>query len=293
MSEISSPLLRSVLYVPGSNTKALAKAPGLGADALILDLEDSVAPEAKVAARGHTLAALQQMDRQMVFRTVRINGVQTDLWRDDVTAVWPGAPDAITVPKVDQVDDLADLDRLLAQLEDGKAPSPVWAMIESPLGVINAFSIARHPRVSCLVLGTSDLGETLGVEASPEREPLQYALQQCVLAARAAGVTVIDGVFLNLKDADGMNAQCRQGMRLGFDGKTVIHPTQVLAANAAFMPGPAVVERASRLVAAWQEARSRGEEICVLDGRLVERLHVRQAQRLLDLAQRVAARNPT
>ncbi|MBF0425465.1 MAG: CoA ester lyase [Magnetococcales bacterium] len=290
MSEFSSPLLRSVLYVPGSNTKALAKAPGLGADALILDLEDSVAPEAKVAARGHILEALRQIDHQTLFRTVRINGMQTDLWRDDVTTVFPGLPDAITVPKVDHVDDLAELARLLDQLEGGQAPCPIWAMIESPLGVLNAFAIAAHPRVSCLVLGTSDLGEALGVEATPERESLQYALQHCVLAARAAGVAIIDGVFLNLKDADGMTAQCRQGVRLGFDGKTVIHPNQVVAANTAFMPAAAAIERAQRLVAAWQAARDRGEEICLLDGRLIERLHVRQAQRLLDLAQRAAAR---
>ncbi|MBF0177926.1 MAG: CoA ester lyase [Magnetococcales bacterium] len=293
MSEIASPLLRSVLYVPGSNTKALAKAPGLGADALILDLEDSVAPEAKVAARGHTLEFLRQVDGKSLFRTVRINGIQTDLWRDDVTAVFPGSPEAITVPKVDRVEDLTDLDLLLGQLEKGRAPCPVWAMIESPLGVIHAHAIARHPRVACLVLGTSDLGEALGVESTPEREPLQYALQQVILAARAAGVAVIDGVFLNLKDPDGMVAQCRQGVRLGFDGKTVIHPSQVVVANQAFMPAPAAVERARRLVAAWQAARDQGEEICLLDGRLIERLHVRQAQRLLDLAERAAARPPS
>ncbi|MBF0135881.1 MAG: CoA ester lyase [Magnetococcus sp. DMHC-1] len=293
MSDISAPLLRSVLYVPGSNTRALAKAGTLGADALILDLEDSVAPEAKIAARGQTLEALRQIDHQAVLRTVRINGVQTDLWRDDVTSVLPGGPDAITVPKVDQVEDLADLTRHLEHLEKDQSPCPIWAMIESPLGVLNAFAIARHPRVSCLVLGTSDLGEALGVEATPERESLQYALQHVVLAARAAGVAVVDGVFLNLKDAEGMQAQCRQGVRLGFAGKTVIHPHQVIAANQAFMPSPAAVERARRLVATWQEARNRGEEICVLDGRLVERLHVRQAQRLLDLAERATARSPT
>ncbi|MBF0624532.1 MAG: CoA ester lyase [Magnetococcales bacterium] len=289
---MASTLLRSVLYVPGSNPKALAKAPGLGADALILDLEDSVAPEAKAAARDNIRTTLPGMAGQSLHRTVRINGVETSLWQADLDGVLPGNPEAITLPKVEHPNQVETVATYLAAREPEGKSLPIWAMIESPLGVLNAFAIATHPRVSCLVLGTSDLGKDLGVEATPEREALHTALQMTVLAARAAKVAVVDGVFLDLKDAAGLAAQCAQGVRFGFDGKTVIHPTQVTAANAAFLPSPEAVTRARALVASWQAARERGEEICVVDGRLVERLHVVQAERILDLARRAAEKKP-
>ncbi|MBF0181060.1 MAG: CoA ester lyase [Magnetococcales bacterium] len=269
-------LLRSVLYVPGSNPKTLAKAPILGADALILDLEDSVAPEAKENARVNVLETLQKTSASNAFqRVVRINGMGSDLWREDLRVVLPGGPDAIAISKTESV---AELEQLAMESGD---TVPVWAMIESPLGVFNALEIARHPLVSALVMGTSDLARALHLPPQPDRIGLRHALGQTILAARAAQIAVLDGVFLNIRDPDGFLAECQDGARLGFDGKTVIHPAQIEPANLVFLPGEQEVERARRILDAWQAARGRGEEICLLDGRLVERLHADQAARLL------------
>lgn len=268
-------LLRSVLYVPGSNLKTLTKAPTLGADALLLDLEDSVAPEAKASARLNVLATLQQTANQDQFlRIVRLNSTQTQLWQEDLETILPGRPDALAIPKTDATDDLTGPDERLGQLGSS---CPLWAMIESPLGVVNSFAIAKHPRVACLVMGTSDLTRAMNVPSHPNRLGLRFALQQTILAARAAGVQVLDGVFLNLSDSEGFLAECQDGLQLGFDGKTVIHPRQIEPANRLFLPTDEEVKQAWKILNAWQTARNQGEEICVLDGRLVERLHANQA----------------
>lgn len=281
----TTPLLRSVLYTPGSNPRLLAKAPRTGADALILDLEDAVAPEAKALAREQVLEVLRNTDGE-ILRTVRINGLQTSWWREDVTTVLPGRPDAITVAKVEHPEALVSLHDYLAHLERGVsrlATTPLWAMIETPKGVIHAYAIASHPRVTALVMGTSDLAKALRLPRAKERYALHHALQQTILAARAARVLVLDGVFTDLTDAEGFAEQCREGARLGFDGKTLIHPSQVEPANLAFLPGEDEVAKARRIIAHWQQASALGEELCVVDGHLIERLHAQEAARLLQV----------
>jgi citrate lyase beta subunit len=284
MQNSLSRLLRSLLYVPASKQKVLKKAPHLDADCLILDLEDSVPIQLKANARILAKQTLLEVKSKDVLRTVRINSLSTDLWMDDVLAVFDGLPDALVVPKVDSIESLQKLFDLLAKLEAdhvSKFVCPVWAMIESPLGVINAYTIAGHPSVSCLVMGTSDLGAALGVVSGVERGNMSVALQQTVLAAKAAGVGVVDGVFVDLKNPEGFASQCREGAGLGFNGKTVIHPSQVLPANQLFLPANNEVENARKILTSWQQAHSRGEEICLVDGVLVERLHARRALEIL------------
>ncbi|MBF0427500.1 MAG: CoA ester lyase [Magnetococcales bacterium] len=267
-------LLRSILYVPGSNLKTLAKAPTLKADGLILDLEDSVAPEAKIQARQNVVETLRQTaSGNRCLRVVRINGMQSDLWSDDLEAILPGKPDAVAISKIESPNDLDILTE--------KISCPVWAMIESPLGVLNAFAIASHPCVTCLVMGSSDLTRAMKIPGDPERIGLRLVLQQTILAARAAGIPVLDGVFVNIQDTDGFINECRGGALLGFDGKTIIHPRQIEPANRIFLPNADEVEQAQRIVNAWNAARNQGEEICVVDGRLVERLHADQAAQRL------------
>ncbi|MBF0271114.1 MAG: CoA ester lyase [Magnetococcales bacterium] len=282
---VPSVLLRSVLYVPGSNTKTLAKAPTLNADCLILDLEDSVAPEAKIQARFNVLETLQATgSNPHPLRVVRINAIHTDLWTDDLNTILPGRPDAVALSKVESPADLEGPARLLQQHPPPHgSPCGLWAMIESPLGVLNALAIARHPLVTCLVMGTSDLTRALGIPGDPQRVGLRHALQHTLLAARAAGVPILDGVFVNIRDAEGFAAECQEGTMLGFDGKTVIHPSQIEPANQIFLPSEAAAQSAQQLLDAWNAARARGEEICVVEGRLVERLHADQAAKCLAL----------
>ena len=277
-------LLRTVLYVPASKPKVLAKAPTLGADALILDLEDSVPPQAKAEARIMARDTLMLVTKKQVLRTVRINAMSTDLWIDDATTIFSGQPESIVLPKVGHVDELQPLDALLTELEQrqpGEYLCKVWAMIESPLGVINSYAIASHPRVSCLVMGTSDLSAALGVGVAVERKNFHVALQQTILAAKAANIPIIDGVFVDLDDQDGFATQCREGADLGFDGKTVIHPKQIAPANRLFLPSAFEVSKARKILSAWLEAKGNGEEICLVDGALVERLHAHRAGEIL------------
>lgn len=288
MASICS-LLRSVLYIPGVNLKALAKAANLPADAFIFDLEDSVSPNAKQEARLNVLHALQNNKERSSMHCVRINGTHTRFWHEDLAHVIGGNPDAIVVPKVDAIADLLVLSQVLSTFEDEhgwRQKIPIWAMIESPLGVINAYDIAQQERVSCLIMGTSDLGRALHVRADGDRTPISFALQQVVLAARAATVNVIDGVFLNIKDSVGFEHQCQAGAAFGFDGKTVIHPSQLEAANRIFLPSNQDIDNARRIVMAWEKANQEGKEICVVDDRLVERLHFQEAQRMLDMWQK-------
>ncbi|MBF0340032.1 MAG: CoA ester lyase [Magnetococcales bacterium] len=283
---IQTALLRSVLYVPGSNLKTLAKAPTLNADGLILDLEDSVAPEAKAQARQNVLETLRTTPAgHPQTRVVRINGIHTPLWEDDLNAVLTGLPDAVVISKVETPADLDGPAEHLYRLEQLREfPCALWAMIETPLGVRHAFEIASHPLVTCLVMGTSDLTRALGIPGDPQRIGLRHALQQTLLAARAARVRILDGVFVDLKNPEGFHAECHDGSLLGFDGKTVIHPNQIEPANLAFLPSERQAGEDRAVLDAWNAARARGEEICVVNGRLVERLHADQA------AQRLARR---
>ncbi|MGD9615603.1 MAG: CoA ester lyase [Alphaproteobacteria bacterium] len=281
---------RSVLYLPGSNPRALEKARGLPADGLIFDLEDAVAPEAKDTARANVAAALTEggyAPRELV---LRINGLDT-AWEHADLAVAAALPiNAVLLPKVESADRVrlavSLLDALGAPLE-----LAVWCMIETPLGVLRAAEIAgASPRLAALVMGTSDLTEELHARETRDRLPLMTALGLVLLAARAHRSAVLDGVQLDLADAAGFAEACRQGRDLGFDGKTLIHPTQIDVANAAFAPSEDEVARARRLVAAYAEAVTAGKGAIRHEGRLVEALHVEAARRILALADVIAER---
>ena len=280
---------RSVLYMPGANERALEKAQGLDADALILDLEDAVAPDAKEEARARVCAAAASGAYGNREVTIRANGIGTRWHEDDVTAIATSGAAAIVVPKVAT---RADVERVDAALAAAGAPAglAVWAMLETPLAVANAVEIASHPRLAVLVMGTNDLVKELRAEHVPGRAPLQYALAACVTAARIAGKAVLDGVFNDLDDADGFEAECVQGRQLGFDGKTLIHPTQLEPCNRTWAPTDEAVAHAEKVIAAFEEAEREGRGVVTVDGRMVENLHVEQARRTLAVAEAIAAR---
>ena len=282
---------RSILYMPGSNARALEKAKGLPADGFIFDLEDAVAPDAKELAREQVCAAAQSGaygGRELV---IRANGLDTPWGRDDLTAAAQAAPDAVLIPKVDGPDDIRAAEDILTA---AGAPdtTAVWAMMETPRGMLHADAIAASsPRLACLVVGTADLVKDLRAEHTADRLPVLPSLGLCVLAARAHGLAVLDGVFIQLDDMDGFAAECGQGRELGFDGKTLVHPKQIAAANEAFAPGREAVDHARRMIAAYAEAEAQGRGVAVLDGRMVEKLHVENAQRLVALAEAIDALN--
>ncbi|MBM3490594.1 MAG: CoA ester lyase [Alphaproteobacteria bacterium] len=279
-------LRRSALYMPGANARALDKARGLPADALILDLEDAVAPAAKAEARRQVLAALAAGGYGQREVAVRVNGLDTPWGRDDIAAIARAGADAVVLPKVEGAAAVADLRQRLATA-GAPADLALWAMIETPRGVLKAAEIAESPGLACLVMGTSDLAKELRARHTADRQPMLTALSLVLLAARANRLAVLDGVFLDLRNDAGFAAACRQGVELGFDGKTLIHPSQIAAANAAFGPSPEAVAEARRIVAAFAEVEAAGKGVAVLDGRLIENLHMAEARRLLALAQAV------
>lgn len=282
---------RSTLYIPGSKDRALHKAQSLPCDAIIFDLEDAVAPDDKANARTVLARALAQMDFGPRGRLVRINALSTPWGADDLSAIALLAPPAILLPKVDTAQDVADVAGRLDAL--GLADTRIWAMIETCAGVLNAAAIARAPRMAGLVLGTNDLVRELGCRPGPDRGPLMTALHTTLLAARAAGLVALDGVYNAFQDVAGLEGECRQGRDLGFDGKTLIHPAQIDAANRIFAPDPATLDLAQRQIEAYDTARTRGQGVAVLDGRIVEHLHIVTARRLLAQARAIAALEPT
>ncbi len=287
MSDQSRPR-RSALYMPGSKPRALEKARGLAADVLILDLEDAVVPAEKTAARqtvGEAVRARGFGRREVV---VRVNGLGTPWGADDLAMAAECRPDAILVPKVDAASTLGDAEmRLFAA---GAAVIPLWAMIETPRGVLGIREIARSsPSLACLVMGTNDLAAELGAAQTPDRAPLMTALGLCVLAARANELAILDGVHNAFRDLEGLRAACRQGREMGFDGKTLIHPDQLAIANEVFGPSPDAIETAERHMAAFAEAEAAGRGVAVVDGRIVENLHVATARRLLAQAEAIRA----
>lgn len=275
---------RSVLYMPGSNARALEKAKGLAADALILDLEDAVAPDAKVGARDLIVKAVNDGGLSPRFVLVRVNGLDTEWGADDIAAIAACTPDAILLPKVNSPEDInVALDLMDAQ--PSLASTQIWAMMETPHSILNAADIAACSlRLGGLVLGTNDLIKDMRAQHDPSRQAVTSALTTCVLAARAAGISVVDGVYNAIKDADGFAAECAQGRIMGFDGKTLIHPAQIDGSNAAFGPSDADLEEARAFVDAYQSAISEGKAVAVVNGRIVENLHVENARRLLDMA---------
>ncbi len=283
---------RSVLYMPGINTRAMEKAKTLDCDGIILDLEDAVAPDDKERARQLVAEAVRAGGFGHREVAIRVNRLDTRWGREDAAAAIAAGPDAILLPKVESADELAELARLVDKAEGGGGPA-LWAMIETPRGVFAVPEIAAHPRLAVLVMGTSDLAKELNARHVPGREPFLYALERSVMAARAHGRAILDGVFLDLGDEDGLRAECEQGRNMGFDGKTLIHPKQIAAANAAFAPTSHEVDEARAVIAAYEEALAAGKGIAVLNGRLVENLHVEAARRTLALAEAITARRRT
>ncbi len=282
---------RSLLYMPGSNPRALDKARSLPADGLILDLEDAVAPDAKALAREQIVAALAEGGYGQRELLVRINALSTPWGADDVRAIAaaPTAPHAVLIPKISTATDVREA---IGAFEAAGCPDSVdfWIMIETPLCVLNIAEVtAAHPRLKGIVMGTSDLSKDTRVRHTPDRLGFIAALNLAVYAARANGLDVIDGVHLDLADDAGHELACKQGRELGFDGKSLIHPKQIAAANAAFAPGETELAQAREIIECWEQAQAEGKGVVVLNGRLVENLHVEEAKRLLELGEAIAA----
>ena len=272
---------RSVLYLPASNERALEKAKTLPVDALILDLEDAVAPDAKNVARENACAAARSGDYGRRELAIRVNGIGSP-WHDaDLAAVANAGPDAVVVPKVGSADEVR---ALVAAMEAAGAPetTALWAMIETPVAVLHAEEIAgASERLTCFVLGTNDLYKELGATYAAGRAAVSASLQLVLLAARSAGVAVVDGVFNDVTDAEGFRLECQQGRDLGFDGKTLIHPGQVQPCNEVFAPSADQVEQARAVIGAFEAAVSEGRGVATLNGRLIENLHVDTARQVL------------
>ncbi|ROP91259.1 citrate lyase subunit beta/citryl-CoA lyase [Stella humosa] len=275
---------RSVLYMPAANARALEKAQTLDADGFIFDLEDAVAPDAKVAARDQLARALAGFDYRGRERVVRVNGLDTPWAADDLRMAARSGADAVLVPKVESA---AALLAAEAALVDAGAPvgMALWAMMETPRAFLRADEIAgATPRLACLAMGTSDLAHELRALHTPDRIAFLPSLGLGLLAARAHGLAALDGVHLDLSDDAGFEAACRQALVLGFDGKTLIHPKTIAGANAVFSPDPARIAWAERVTAAHAAAEAAGKGVVLVDGKLIENLHVAEAQRLLALA---------
>jgi citrate lyase subunit beta / citryl-CoA lyase len=284
---------RSVLYMPGSNPRALEKARELPADVLILDLEDAVAPEAKLQARDAVVKAIQQGfgDREVL---VRINGLDTRWWVEDIDAAASARPDAVLVPKVSSPRQLQDLAARLVDM--GTDPHVrVWAMMETPLAMLNVRDIAAaaldsETRLAGFVMGTNDLAKDTRARLVPGRAPMLPWLMNCLAAARAYGLDILDGVYNDIGDAEGFAAECRQARDLGFDGKTLIHPRQIEPCNEAFSPTPEEVDAARKIIAAFDLPENENKGVLQIDGRMVERLHAEMARRAMAIADAIAKR---
>ncbi len=280
---------RSVLYMPGANERALEKAQTIPADALILDLEDAVAPDAKPGARDRVCAAAASGLYGGREIAIRANGIGTPWHDDDLRAIAAAGPAAVVVPKINSA---AEVHQIAKALEAGGAPdhTMIWAMLETPIAMLHAEEIcSSSERLAVLVMGTNDLAKELHATHVPGRAPLLSGLGLCLLAARAAGKVILDGVYNDIKDEAGFAAECRQGREMGFDGKTLIHPSQVDPCNAAFAPADDEVERAGRIIAAFTEAEADGRGVVTVDGRMIENLHVEEARRVLAIHEAITA----
>jgi citrate lyase subunit beta/citryl-CoA lyase len=285
---------RSVLYMPGSNARALEKAKSLPADGVILDLEDSVAPDAKEAARDRVAAAVKAGgfgSREVI---IRVNGVDTPWHADDLSAAAHAAPDAILVPKVSSPDVLERIGRRL--LDMGTAhKTQVWAMIETPLAIFNIPAIAAEAkdseaRLTVFVMGTNDLAKETRARLVPGRAPMLGWLSNCVAAARHYGLDILDGVYNDIGDGEGFAAECQQGVEFGFDGKTLVHPNQIAPCNQAFSPSAEEVAQARKTIAAFDLPENKSKGVVSIDGRMVERLHAEMARRTIAIADAIGAR---
>ena len=277
-------LYRSTLYIPASKERALDKARSLDCDAIIFDLEDAVTPEEKSAARQTLAQELAKGGFGHRQRIVRINALDTEWGADDARAVADMECDAVLLPKVNGPAHIKSLTEITKTL-------PIWCMMETPRGVLNALDIADCPSVAGFILGTNDLAKDIGCATGGDRSAMMTALQTCLMAARAAGIICVDGVYNAFKDDEGLKAECEQGRALGMDGKTLIHPAQLAIANAAFAPTPDQIDLARRQIEAFDAALARGEGVAVVDGKIVENLHIETARATLVRADAIARRS--
>jgi len=283
---------RSVLYMPGSNARALEKAKTLPADALILDLEDAVAPDAKASARDQVCGAVKAGGYGPREVIIRANGLDTPWGRDDILAAAAARPDGILIPKVSNPETLQEVGKLLASAPDNIR---VWAMVETPAAMLDIARISaaardRSTRLACFVMGTNDLAKETRARFVPGRAPMLPWLSLALTAARAEGLDILDGVYNNISDMDGFRAECEQGRDFGFDGKTLIHPTQVEPANEIFAPPAAEVAWARKIIAAFQLPENAGKGVLSVDGKMVEILHAEMGKRVVAVADAIAAR---
>lgn len=278
---------RSVLYMPAANARALEKAKTIAADALIFDLEDAVAPDAKDLARGQAAAAAASGEYGSREITIRCNGLDTPWGKADIAAAAEAGPSAIVIPKVSGVGHLADI---AAAMEAAGAPdhTTIWAMVETPVGIFAARDIAAFDRVSVLVMGTNDLAKELRAAQTPGRHALVHHLAAAILAARAEDKVILDGVFNDVTDLEAFDAEARQGFEMGFDGKTLIHPSQVGPANEIWAPDADEIEHALKVIAAFEAAEAEGQGVITVDGRMIENLHVDNARRAVAVAAAIA-----
>ena len=279
---------RSVLYMPAANERALEKAKDIQADALIFDLEDAVAPDSKEVAREQACAAAASSEYGNRELTIRCNGLDTPWGKDDVLAAAAAGPAAVVIPKVDGSSYLDEISELLNQ---GGAPSStqIWAMVETPIGILHVEEIARHERMSVMVMGTNDMAKELRASITADRRALLPYLAMCLLAARAAGVAILVGVYNDIKDESGFKDVCVQGAEMGFDGKTLIHPNQVAPTNEIFSPSLDELDIHRRIIEEFEAAEKEGRGVLTVDGKMIENLHVDEARRALAVADAIAA----
>lgn len=281
---------RSVLYMPGANDKALEKAKSLPTDAIIFDTEDSVSPDMKAVAREKVAAAATSGEYGRRELTIRVNSIETEWFEDDLRSAAAAGPSGVVVPKVNSAADVAKVEKIL---ESAGAPdhTKIWAMLETPAAVEHAVEIATSSeRLAVLVMGTNDLAKELRAGLLPGRHPLLWGLARCLNAARYAGKVILDGVYNDVKNPEGFAEECRQGAEMGFDGKTLIHPSQVEPANEAFAPSEADIERAQGMIAAFEEAAAQKKGVATFNGKMIEELHIRDAKRILAYAEALQSR---
>ena len=279
---------RSVLYMPAANERALEKAKNLDADALIFDLEDAVSPENKELARDQACAAASSSEYGHRELTIRCNGLDTPWGIDDVLAAAAAAPAAVVIPKVDGPD---YLDHVSALLDEGGAPAStrIWAMVETPSGILKVDQIAGHERIAVMVMGTNDMAKELRATITPDRHALLPYLAKCLLSARAADIGILDGVYNDIKDDTGFSSVCLQGAQMGFDGKTLIHPNQVAPTNKIFSPSMDELDFHRQVIEEFEAAEKDGRGVLTVNGKMIENLHVDEARRALAIAEAIAA----
>jgi citrate lyase subunit beta/citryl-CoA lyase len=290
MADLTARPRRSVLYMPGSNARAMEKAREIPADALILDLEDAVAPDAKDEARAQVVAAVKAGGYGKREIAIRVNGLDTPWGAEDIKAAVAAKPDAILVPKINSAEDVARADAALTAA--GASPTlQLWCMIETPLAILNIQSIAakrQGTRMTLWVMGTNDIAKELRAAHTPDRVPMLASLGMSVIAARAYGLVILDGVYNDIKNEAGFAAICEQGRDMGFDGKTLIHPSQVLPCNTIFSPDPETVAFARKTIEAFELPENKGKGVLKVDGRMVEILHAEIAKRTVAIADAIA-----